>query len=871
MRISGFAIELASIRRIHDRMLFGARLILWPLIVLTLVSLALQLGGWQSEFNVSGPFAEETNPPRASLVLELPADGLARWWRQPLIGDDGGNLSKSSLKLRINGREMGPPHTLHETIRTGHTTGFSHWGRQIIFALPPDIKNGPETTATLRYKVRPRIWVTSALAVLSTLLGYFVCSGPLRAVTERCGEPIRAGVLKVPYVILSGLCWAGLVASAVYILSSLYALVTGWALPTTALIHWSSVTEWAASNEPYFGYPLLMLAGLGTVTTWLVGSNPFHQGAIESNEQSLRRLLAWCGFPITACALVLCMSAIWAGLVRPGDPNATNIGGLLPFLDGGNYLAAAFDQVKDGVWNAPALRRPLAAAFRSVLLFLGNSSVQLMLILQACLVAGAACFATHAIAAWRGVWASVAFLGLTYIYSRYFVPTALTEPFGLFWALLSIPFFIKAFRDHSVNAALVAFAMTTVALTTRMGSMFTIPALAVWLVWQFGKGPAAKIRTGTIAICILLSVFVLNSLLQRAYARGPSPSTGNFAYVLCGLSIGTTWDGCVKKLAAEGTPIEGSEDDRTRQLYSAAWRNFRAQPGTFIRRLTDSAQAFATQFPEVIWRGYGRINAPDWLLRNVLTAMALTGFLYGAARRANAVELTFWTLLWASIVVSSSLIYFDDGARSLAASHPMMALFFALGMSNLAQLPAKSTSRSQLARNGFVGLIAAAMLFVCVPWIAHRFSPISALVSAIPLPKPNETFVFGGHRMSGFLVVEDNQPLRDDVPSLHLADFDAIITQSGVEQYQELVHPMLPPLPFGFVFAPRVESGSNSGLLYIVPAEVVEHREVPVWHFDLKRWREKPDFERWFDKQDDSDDYWIYVTKAEPWQPLDPK
>ncbi|MEH2526397.1 MULTISPECIES: hypothetical protein [unclassified Bradyrhizobium] len=860
LRTSGIAIKSASVRCFRDWMLVGAKLIFWPLVVLALVSLALQLGAWSKEVKFAGPFATETNPARASLILNVPQEGRAQWWRRPPNGDNGEKPFQSFLELRINGREMGPPHTLHEEIRTGKTTGFSHWGAQVIFSLPPGVTNGPETIATIRYNVRPRTWVSYALGILSALLGYSIYSGPLRSLAARFGDMPKAIVIRAPYLILFGLCWAGLTASAVYLVSTLYALAAGWALPTTALIRWSPVAEWAGRNEPYFAYLLLMLAGLGTAMTWLVGSSaPHYRPLLDQTEQSLRRLLAWCGFPITACAFVFCSSAMWAGILRPGDPNPSSIGGLVPFSDARGYLAAAFDQVKDGVWNDLALRRPLAAAFRSALLVFGNSSLQFMLILQACLVAGALCFATHAIIAWRGVWAGITFFALTYIYARYFVPTTLTEPFGLFWALLSIPFFIKAFRDHSVNAALVAFAMTTVALTTRMGSMFTIPALVVWLVWQFGKGAAAKIRICAITICTLIGVFGLNSLLQRAYATGPSPGTGNFAYVLCGLSIGTTWDGCAKKLAAEGTPLEGSEDDRARQLYSAAWKNFRAQPGILFRRLADSAQAFATQFPGVIWRGYGQINTPDWLLRGVLTAMALIGLLYGAARRAEAVELTFWSLVWASIVVSSSLIYFDDGARSLAASQPMMALFFALGMSNVALVPAKLQSSSSLSRNGLIGLIAAAVLFVCVPWMAHRLSPIDTLVAVTPAEKNDETFVFGGRRMSGFLVVDDDQPLRDDIPSLHVADFDAIITQSGVEQYQDLIHPILPPLPFGFVFAPRLEKGSISRYLYIVPANVVERRDILAWHFDLKRWGDSSRY----------GDYWFYVTKAEPWQPSD--
>lgn len=315
-------------------------------------------------------------------------------------------------------------------------------------------------------------------------------------------------------------------------------------------------------------------------------------------------------------------------------------------------------------------------------------------------------------------------------------------------------------------------------------------------------------------------------------------------------------------LAEEGSPVQGSENAVAQQLYSAAWKHLRADPGPFFQRLAQGAQAFATEYPSVIWKGYGRaVDFPDWLLPNALAALSLIGLLYGAVRRAQAVEITFWMLFWASIAASSCIIYLEEGSRVLAASHPMMALFFALGMSNLALAPAERPSGSRISRNGLIGLIATAVLFVCVPWIAHRFSSTGSTASATPLPTRSEAFVFGGRRMSGFLVVDDDQPLRYDLPSLHLADFDAIIGQTGLEYYQGLIHPVLPPLPFGFVFAPRVEKGgSNLGVLYIVPAEVIKRRDVPVWHFDLKRWG---------DKHNSASDYWFYVTKAEPWQPSD--
>jgi hypothetical protein len=222
----------------------------------------------------------------------------------------------------------------------------------------------------------------------------------------------------------------------------------------------------------------------------------------------------------------------------------------------------------------------------------------------------------------------------------------------------------------------------------------------------------------------------------------------------------------------------------------------------------------------------------------------------------RTVELTFWALLWVSIVASSSMVYFDQGSRTLAASHPLIALFFAMGLSNPVLAPSEAPSLSRLSRYGSFGLIVTAVLFVCVPWMAHRFSPVSAMGGNSLVPKRDEVFVLGGRRMSGFLVVENGQPLPNDVASLHLADFEAIIEQSGLESYQGLLHPATLPLPFGFVFAPRLEKGTFSSDEFIVPADVIERRNVPAWHFQFKQCDSKPN---------GSSEYWFCVTKAEPW------
>jgi len=867
--------------RSYARIRFGAKLIFWPLVLLTLAALALEFGVWSKQFTIAGPFAEESSPPRHSLALTVPQHAPPGWWAEPLLGDDNQHPFQSDLRLWINGHEMGPPHSQHETIRDGKTAAFSHWGASVFFSLPADVKNAPATIATISYRVRPPPWVTFVLTAFSAAFAYLRYPGPITSfVRGREDEKIRAlflripysrdaisfirsheritvAALRIPYQVLFLFCCMALLASAVYIGCSLYALVTGWALPTTALIRWSPVAQWAAQNEPYLGYVLMTCGGIGAVTTWFAGLSLRHRHSVEADELTLRHFLFWCGFPIAACAFVFCTSAMWAGMVRPGDPNFANIGGLIPFNDAIDHLMGAHDQARDGTWIVFALRRPLAAAFRSVLLFSGNYSLSVTLILQACLFAAAACFATYAIAMWRGIWAGLAFFGLTYIYARGFVPTTLTEPLGMFWALLSIPFFIEAFRGDSIKSALVAFAMTVTALMMRMASMFTIPALLLWLVWQFGRSSRAKLRIAVVSIGVLLGIFGLNSMLQNVYAAQKGSITGNFAYVACGLTMGTAWNGCLSKLVAEGKPVPTDEEAQVTLLYSMAAENLRKQPGVFFRRLADGAMAFLGLFPDVIWKGYGAaIPEPDWLFRNLLTAISLTGVLYIALRRAKRVELIFWLLFWLSIVVSASVVYFDDGSRTLAASHPLIALFFAMGFSNPALTSMKLKPRPRLSQYGAGGLLLAGALFVGMPWIAHRFSPVSALAGDNLFPKQDEAIVFGGRRMSGFLVIKDDLPLRSDVPTLHLKDFEAIIEQSGIETYQGLLHPVLPPLPFGFVCAPRLEKNASGPHEFIVPAEVIERHDVPVWHFQFTPWSHKPN---------SLGNYWFYVTKAEPW------
>jgi hypothetical protein len=838
----------------------GAKLVFWALALLTLAALAVQFGLWQKKFDFAGPFASETNPPRHSFQIEVPKEGSTHWWRQPLIGDTSEKPFESRLGLQINGHPMEPAHSLHEAIRNGTTEGFSHWNDFVIFTLPPGMENAASTTATLRYSVRLRPWITPASLLSTILLGWLLYRKPIETKMRRSWSPVlgyktrlAAMLLRIPFLLLAMTCGVGAAASMIFVGSSLYALASGWALPTTALIRFSPLAQWTARNEPYFGHALLMLAGLGMLANWVGSLNVLQHQILESDELRTRRLFRWVCFPVVACAFVFGISAMWAGVQRPGDIHMFGIGALIPLSDALAHLASAYDQARDGSWSSFAQRRPIAATFRSALLLFSGDSLSSMLLLQACLVAIATAFASYAVAIWRGVWAGVAFLGLTYIYARLFVPTALTESLGLFWALLSVPFFIDAFRSRSATPALVAFAMMMIALMTRMGSMFTVPALLIWLVWQFGNGVAAKLRIGVVAIGVLAGVLGLDTLLQKAYGTDQGSTGSNFSYVICGLSIGTPWNGCPALLAAQGEPLNDPEAVVARKLYAFAWQNFQSKPEIFFERLADAAGTFFVDFPKAIWSGYALgLKEPDWFFHKVLTAIFLAG-LYLGARSITPAEIAFWKLSFLSIIASAALVYLDDGERTLAASHPLIALFLVSGMSRATLASGPTTPNARMSRYGTWGLIATVVLFASIPWMAHRLAPIEPGF-AISSPDAQTALMFGGRRMTGWLVVADDVPLRKDIAAIHASDFEAIVRQSGVEDQQSLLRPQSPPLPFGLVYAPRTAGNSYLGL-FIVPAEVMERRDVPAWRFTIERWPPS------------STSSWYHVVTAEPQRP----
>ena len=86
----------------------------------------------------------------------------------------------------------------------------------------------------------------------------------------------------------------------------------------------------------------------------------------------------------------------------------------------------------------------------------------------------------------------------------------MTETLGLAWALVAIAFFAEAFRLRSLPHALVALGALTFALWTRMGSLLTLPLLALWVAFACAHSWRNRTKLFLAACAVIMLVIAAN-------------------------------------------------------------------------------------------------------------------------------------------------------------------------------------------------------------------------------------------------------------------------------------------------------------------------------------------------------------------------
>jgi hypothetical protein len=827
----------------------AANLLLLGLIALWISALVLQTGVVRRSETLTGPFAAENVP--GSRIREFPLKktiviaGLVR-----AISDDE---NRSSLRLWINGQPADPAHMPLQALREG-APGYSHWGDSVLFVLPPGVPNSAQTVVRAEYPVRTPPGRATRIFVLAGGLAYVLQRRRIRRVGAWLkSDDLASGLtIALPHFILSAFAWTLFAAGATYLSIVVWGLATGEAL-TLAIPFRSqaakAILEWLDTAIPL---SLLLLSIFGVAMGW-VTARSLQERALQRADLSAIRWLRRYGLAVLALFYLASVGAVWAGNLLHGASGA--LLGLFLYNDAPNYFADVNAFLRDGVWGDMTSRRPLAGAFRTSIFLLGDMRYTIAVVLQTVAISAVTYFGAMAVIRWRGLWAGVTYLALSYVLVRSHLSNTMTEPMGLIVAFGSIPFFVEALRRKSRPSALLAILLMSAAIWMRPGAMFLIPALPLWFGLYFGNSLSEKVKQFGIACAVVLAMFAFDAVLGRMFGV---PSPGNFGEAICGLTIGRSFDGCYLRYP-EYVQHNGSPAELQNWLYAKAFENVLRDPGPLLNIMMHEPIRFVIETPRIMLTGYSPIGIPIWFPSAFWFASIIVLCIATLRRRSIGREALFWGIVGLGIISSTTLFYFADGARTHSVIYPLVALFISLAVFSPSSVTITQQARTvRQFRAGRWSVAAGAVLLVVIPLAGRFFYRIQPVRS----PPGMNAIVGGIARSSGLLVVANGEPLPHGVPSAHFSDFAEWVHSTGIEEDQGLITPTAPKLPFGVFNVPRFDTPQNArtagAITLITPPEFAFRRDVRAWRVAYVDWNSDPT--KLFSHA------WFYVTEAKPYE-----
>ncbi len=790
----------------------------------------------------SGPFRVAAREPD-QYAVDIGA-AVPVWLRTRLIDN---SPFASGVRLLQDSHTIELPAQPRPQVSRSAKSSFGLRYPELTFALPDGVANDNRLRMSAKYAVtyhRTFHDIVLACFILIVALGLIIGRHHFEPVLRRPDEvaltrQAPAGLLHrvVPVALfLFPLLSVLVVAACVgYAATIGHGVLAGHALPSATAFHLMP-TGLLSGIEPYFPAAILVFSAAGTLMAWGASFRTLPAEPIRKTEQLLARIWAWWGLPVIICLFLISLSAGgWSGHIRPQDSNYLSLAGLVPHSDARAYFTDAYRAAFFGDWDVLGSRRPLGEAFRQLTVVAGRYSYVGTLLVQLCLIATALFVAARFVAGRSGIWAGIALVGLIYLVARPFLYTTMTEPFGLIWALFSIVFLLEAFRLNSLPHALVGFAGLTIALVTRMGSMFTIPILAVWIACAFATTWQGRLKTFALACGIVIAVLAVNALLAYLYSS-PFVATGsNFAYSFCGLSLGADWSHCSRVYDAQ---LQALPDERARAafLFATSWQNILDRPTVLLSKLVDNLISYIGKLPELLLEGYSPGYHVSGAIAKLATLALLISLIVLHRLRGTRTESTFWILLFLSSAMSAAIILADDGWRALHVTNALIACFLAAGFSAPSVLAPRSTAPPLRWQLGAGAIAVAAVLFVVGPTASRTLmSGEASKYRPTGNARTDESIVPGGRFITGFQVIPDGSSRPLHVPTLFVSEFTKLAHMINIESdFGPFIDLAVRRVPFALVVTGRFDNANQSNI-FIAPVTVLERRDIAAWRFQVRQ------------------------------------
>lgn len=625
-----------------------------------------------------------------------------------------------------------------------------------------------------------------------------------------------------------------LLFSAAYVSSFLYGVACGHALPSREIFLFFPGLATVFAPSSGLAKLLFFYALTGAVLSLLLQR--------EQQQEFVTNILNALGkhWNIVSCLIIF--SLIFATLGEEYFASSSNyftLAGSLPYSDSNDHYISYTKYFYDGVMRDWVLRRPMAAFMGAAIHWLAGNDAGTAVQLR-CLLLSFAIWASCAVMNKSfGVWSAVACMALEYAYLSYdyvwtwaytylftYLHTFMNEPLGFFWGCIAAALWLQALREKYLFWDLAAFSATLVGLLVRMGSMFLVPTLFLYVLWRWrklhpGHGWWKKPLLGLCACTA--AIFLLNMTLASHGAADRQQTGSNYSYCFAGLTLGTDWVSAEKYYIEKLRTLK-NEKQKSRFLYKEGIKNILRSPGVFIKRLAQGEVEFITNSNCFLFR--------NWYLVGLVAVLLVF-------RRKTVFSKSspgFWVAVWAGILTSIPFIYFDESWRVNIFAYPFIACFFSLALGRR-QVTGGPPDVQPLAVAPWLAMALPGALLLLMTSVAlfpqlHTSGAIQRILkykSSLPQRAPH-TYLVDSKGM-GFLVVPDGEELDPTIPSMTWSTFQERYHKfaSGVDK--AWFTDVFPKPPFVAYTQVPVSGGSSGYDFFIAPPDLLSDKNVLLWDF----------------------------------------
>lgn len=369
-------------------------------------------------------------------------------------------------------------------------------------------------------------------------------------------------------------------------------------------------------------------------------------------------------------SIILPMFGLWMG--GRTLPNA--LGGLLPWNDAAGYFNCARALADGAVLDSFCQRRPHYTAYLTSLLTAAGGNLQLMLLIQALILASATFLFAKTISARWGLASAVVAIAPIAAFAGIHSVTTLTENLGLVFGVVALLFLLNASHTRHSGTLSLGIFLLTLGLSARAGAFFVLPLLLLWPLLLSDSSMRERARLAGFILFAIIAGLAVGPIISFLLGGAPSSTHANFSYTIFGVVSGGKGWLHIFNVHPEFFGHNLSKSQIAREVYAATWQVFFENPLLAVEGLTKGLLIYIERILKYI----------PWLPARIFIVLCwLTGIIHILRHRREPTNLLLG-LIALGIATSAPIIAFDAGTRVYAATIAADATIVALGFFTLA-------------------------------------------------------------------------------------------------------------------------------------------------------------------------------------------